>query len=177
MKTPFTEELRKINASTENRNRMRDQVFSKPQLLDELVEFGTNLDNKNHYKGVWILEMIAQDKTELLLPYAERLCVTISKYKNESAIRGISRVAYFLGTSENIKMTEFQQEKLIETCLDWLIGEERVACKVYAMRTLSHFGTRHPWINEELKEIITRDYPSQSPGYKVAAREVLNQIK
>lgn len=156
---------------------MRDLVFGHPEYLEELIAFATDLSDKNHHKAVWIVEMIAQDRTEMLLPYADRLCQAISKYTNESAIRGMSRVAYFLTTSKKIQLSDSQQEKLIEICLDWLIRDERVACKVYAMRTLSHFGKEHKWILPELKEILNRDYPDQSAGYKVAAREVLAAIK
>lgn len=177
MNSTFLDQLSKINASTENRNRMRDLVLQQPELLKELIAFGTDLNNKNHHKGVWIIEMLAEHQTEILFPYIDMICQTISKYKNDSAIRGISRVAFFLGTSDKIKLSESQKEKLIEICLDWLIRDERVACKVYAMKTLYHFGKTEPWINVELKEIVARDYANQSAGYKAAAREILQKIK
>lgn len=177
MDSTFSDQLSKINASTENRNRMRDLVLNKPSHIKELIAFGTNLSNKNHHKGVWIIEMLAEHQTDLLIPFIDEICKTISNYKNDSAIRGISRVAYFLGTSKKIKLTECQHEKLVEICLDWLIRDERVACKVYAMKTLQHFSKNEPWIADELKEIIGRDYAYQSAGYKAAAREVLKDFK
>ncbi|RTY88504.1 hypothetical protein [Flavobacterium sp. GT3R68] len=89
----------------------------------------------------------------------------------------MSRVAFFLGTATEIKLTETQQEKIIEICLDWLIRDERVAPKVYAMKTLGHFAQKNPWINEELRNIINKDYAGQSAGYKASAREVLKKLK
>ncbi|ESU20899.1 hypothetical protein FCR2A7T_12190 [Flavobacterium cauense R2A-7] len=177
MNSTFTDQLSKINASTENRNRMRDLVLQQPELLEELIAFGTDLNNKHHHKDVWIIEMLAEHQTEMLFPFIDTICQTISEYKNDSAIRGISRVAYFLGTSDKIKLSESQQEKLTEICLDWLIRDERVACKVYAMKTLYHFGKKEPWIADEVKEIVSRDYANQSAGYKAAAREILRKIK
>nr|WP_294934745.1 hypothetical protein [uncultured Flavobacterium sp.] len=177
MDAVFQSRLANSNASTGSRNGLRDFIFHNPEYLDDLIAFGVDLNNKNHHKAVWIIEMIAQVKTEMLVPYLDLICETISKYTNESAIRGMSRVAFFLGTSKKIALTEHQEEKLIEICLDWLIRDERVACKVYAMRTLFHFGKKHDWINVELKEILSRDYALQSAGYKVAAKEVLHLIK
>lgn len=177
MKPTFSDQLSKINASTENRTRMRDIVLQQPKLLEELIAFGTDLNNKNHHKGVWIIEMLAEHQTEILFPFIDTICHIISEYKNDSAVRGISRVAYFLGTSDKIKLSESQKEKLTEICLDWLIRDERVACKVYAMKTLAHFGKKEPWIAAELKEIIARDYANQSAGYKAAAREILKHLK
>ncbi|MGX7667999.1 hypothetical protein [Flavobacterium pedocola] len=173
MNLTFSEQLNRINASTLNRKGMRDFVLQHPEHLEELIAFGTDLNNKNHHKGVWIIEMLAEHQTELLAPFADRICTTISKYTNDSAIRGMSRVAYFLGTSGKITLTEFQHEKLVEICLDWLIRDERVACKVYAMKTLQHFGKNEPWITEEIRDIVSRDYTHQSAGYKAAAKEIL----
>jgi hypothetical protein len=177
MENQFFKKLNSSNARTENRNKLRDFILENPEFLNGLIDFGTDLNNKNHHKAVWIIEMIAEMKTQMLLPYINVICETISKYKNDSAIRGMSRVAFFLGTSKQITLTENQEEKIIEICLDWLIRDERVACKVYAMQTLCHFGEKHNWINDELKEIVSRDYPNQSAGYKAAAREILKKIK
>ena len=177
MENHFFEKLNSTNARTENRNKLRDFILENPEFLVDLIAFGTDLNNKNHYKAVWIIEMIAETKNQMLSPHINTICETISKYKNDSAIRGMSRVAFFLGTSKQITLAENQEEKLIEICLDWLIRDERVACKVYAMQTLCHFGEKHEWINDELKQIINRDYPNQSAGYKAAAREILKKIK
>lgn len=177
MENQFYEKLNSSNARTENRNNLRDFILENPQFLNSLVAFSTDLNNKNHYKGVWIIEMIAEKQTEMLLPYIDTICETVSKYKTDSAIRGMSRVVFFIGTSKKITLTEIQEEKLIEISLDWLIRDERVACKVYAMQTLCHFGEKHNWINDELKLIINKDYLNQSAGYKVVARKVLAMIK
>lgn len=175
MKSTFSDQLSKISASTENRNRMRDFALQNSEHVKELIAFGTDLNNKNHHKGVWIIEMIAEHQTETLLPYIDIICQTISKYKNDSAIRGISRVAYFFGTSKKITLTEPQREKLTEICLDWLIRDERVACKVYAMKTLQHFSKKEPWIAAELQDILSREYAQQSAGYKAVARKILKK--
>jgi len=169
--------LEKSNASTECRNSLRDYILKNPDQLSDLIAFGTDLNNKSHHKGVWIIEMIAEHQTEILFPFVDRICQTISEYKNDSAIRGMSRVAYFLGASNTIKLSESQQEKLVEICLDWLIRDERVACKVYDMKKLHHFGKKELWIAEEVKEIVGRDYAFQSAGYKAAAREILKHLK
>lgn len=177
MENQFYEKLNSSNARTENRNKLLDFILKNPGYLNSLVAFGTDLSNKNHYKAVWIIEMIAEKQAEMLLPYIDVICEKVSKYKNDSAIRGMSRVVFFIGTSKKITLTEIQEEKFIEISLDWLIRDERVACKVYAMQTLCYFGEKHNWINDELKLIINKDYLNQSTGYKVVARKVLAMIK
>lgn len=176
METDFFNRLSKSNAGSACRNGIRDFVLENPEYLEELAAFATDLNNKNQYRGVWIIEMLAETHTDLLLPFIDKICSTISGYKHESSIRGMSRVAFFLSTSKMISLNETQQEKMIETCLDWLIGDAKVAPKMYAMHTLLHYSKKQDWIKEELKNIINKDFPHQSAGYKAAAREVLKKI-
>ena len=172
----FFNQIAVSNASTNCRNGIRDYVLKNSDLLPDLIQFGTDLTNKNHYKAVWIIEMLAEHNTKILIPFIDRICESIAHYKHESAIRGMSRVAYFLSTSKAITLMENQKEKLIEICLDWLIGDAKVAPKAYAMYTLCHYAQKEDWIKEELRNIINKDYLSQSAGYKAAAKEVLKQI-
>lgn len=165
------------NASTNCRNGLRDFVLKNSDTMPDLIAIGTDLNNKNHYKAVWIIEMLAEHSAKILIPFVEIICETMAHYKHESAIRGMSRVAYFLSTSKEIALTANQKEKLIEICLDWFIGDAKVAPKVYAMYTLCHYAQKEDWIKEELRQIIDKDYLTQSAGYKAAAREVLKKIK
>ncbi|TGD57061.1 hypothetical protein [Flavobacterium humi] len=175
METIFFKRIDSSNASTNCRNGLRDFILQHPEYLGELCAIALDIQYKNHYKGVWILEMIAEKQTELLSDYVDHICSSFVSIKNDSAIRGISRVAFFLGTTTKITLTETQEEKIIEICLDWLIRDERVACKVYAMKTLHHLSRKHPWIKDELHLIIDKDYAEQSAAYKAAAREVLKK--
>jgi hypothetical protein len=164
------------NASTNCRNDLRDFVLKNPEVMPDLIAIGTDLTNKNHYKAVWIIEMLAEQNTKILIPFVAILCETMAHYKHESAIRGMARVGYFLSTSKDITLTENQKEKLIEISLDWLIGDVKVAPKAYAMYTLCHYAQQEDWIKEALRQIINKNYLSQSAGYKAAAKEVLNKI-
>jgi hypothetical protein len=173
----FFNRIAMSNASTNCRNGLRDFVLKNPDAMPDLIAIGTDLTNKNHYKAVWIIEMLAEHNTKMLVPFVAIICETMAHYKHESAIRGMSRVAYFLSTSKDITLTANLKEKLIEICLDWFIGDAKVAPKVYAMYTLCHYAQKEDWIKEELRQIIDKDYLSQSAGYKAAAREVLKKIK
>jgi hypothetical protein len=177
MNEDFYNQIAKSNAGTDCRNNLKKLVLDNPNLLVDLIQISINTLDKNHHKAVWIVEMIAETDALLLLPYIDDLIESFSKCKHESAIRGMSRVAYFIGTSKTFSTSENQNEKIIEICLDWLIGDTKVAPKVYAMYTLSFYITKYDWIKEELKNIIEKDFETQSAGYKAAAREVLRKIK
>ena len=176
MDSVFHNRIAKSNASTNCREGNRNFVLENPECLKDLVAFATDLTNKNHYKAIWIIEMLAETHPEMLAPYLDLICENISKYKHESAIRGMSRTAYYLSISKSVTLNEIQQENLMAICLDWLIGDAKVAPKVYAMYALSHYAKKHDWIKEALQNIIHKDFAHQSNGYKAAAREVLLQL-
>lgn len=177
MENHFFKRIDISNASTNCRNELKGFVIQNPEYVNELCSIALDTTYKNHYKAVWILEMIAEKQTELLSQHINSICDAFPNIKNDSAIRGMSRVAYFLGTTTQIKRTETQEEKIIEICLDWLIRDERVAPKVYAMKTLEYFAKKHDWIKDELQNIIDKDYANQSAAYKAVARGVLKKIK
>lgn len=176
MQSEFLNRISKSNASTNCRNGIRDFVLQNPEHLPGLVVFATDLTNTNQYKGVWIIEMLAETHPELLVPFIDEIAGVASKYKHESAIRGISRAINFLTQSKKISLSEEQQERFIEICLDRLIGDDKVAPKAFAMYALGHFAQKHDWLKEELRNIINKDFADQSAGYKAAAREVLRKI-
>jgi hypothetical protein len=83
----------------------------------------------------------------------------------------------FLSKSKTIQLSESHEKKIIETCFDWLIQDKKVATKVYSMRTLFLFGKKHPWINEDLKTILSQDYFKHSAAYQAAAKDILRKLK
>ena len=160
-----------------SREFIRDYVFENPEKLQYLMEIGLNEKDKIHIKACWSLELIFEIKSELILPYINEFIEKIGQYKNHSAIRPVSKICLFLSKSKTIKLTENQETKIIETCLDWLIQDEKVAAKAYSMITLYNFGKKYSWINEELKTILSQDFFKHSPAYKAAAKDILRKLK
>ena len=177
MNTAFYNQIAKSTAHRKSREYNKDFVFSQPALLEDLVAIAFNVNDKNHHKACWILELICEEKMELFIPFIEDFCSTLSKYKSDSAIRSISKICLFLSNAKKITLTETQEEKIIETCLDWLIQEEKVAAKAYAMRTLYFFGKKQNWIYTELQTILPQDSPNHSPAYKACAKDILRRIE
>src|SRR6478672_12519815 len=112
MNTDFYNKIDKSNASTNCRNNLKKMVLINGDLLVDLIQITTDLSYKNHYKGVWITEMIAETDVELLAPFVNDLIPFFSKCKHQSAVRGTSRIAYFIGTSDKLNVTENQQERI-----------------------------------------------------------------
>ena len=73
-------------------------------------------------------------------------------------------------------MTEDHVSQMIETCFDWLISDFKVATKAHAMETLYFLGIKTGWVHYELKMIIEKNLPIESPGYIARAKKVLESM-
>ena len=177
MNRDFYRLIEESTAHRLNREFIRDYVIQNPEKLKFLIEIGLNENDKIHVKACWSLELIFELKLELLLPFLDDFIAKIPFYRDDSAIRPVSKICLFLSKSKTIKLSENQETKIIETCLDWLIQDEKVAAKAYSMRALYNFGKKHSWVNEELKNILSQDYPNHSAAYKAAAKDILRKLK
>lgn len=73
-------------------------------------------------------------------------------------------------------LTKEQREQLTEICFDWLITDQKVAVKAYAMKSLFYLGKEFNWIHPELKIILEKDYHGQQQAFKARARHILKKM-
>jgi len=161
------------------RDLLSGRVLHDPALLRELLHVALDIKDKNHHKACWILELVMEARIEWLTPYRDAFCNTLSVYRQEGAIRSISKICLFAVTRhQKEKFLEPNHLELItEACFDWLIDPEgKVAAKAYAMRTLFLLGEKEDWIYPELQRILSEDSVKHTAAYKGAARDILKRI-
>lgn len=172
-------------ASRLSRVENAEYILDNTELFPEVMDLIFNTRNINNYKACWILELVLEQKLELVLPYLDRFCESLKKYTNHSAIRSISKINMFLAkyhvkNEKNgvVILSEKQIQIIAENCFDWIIDENgKVAAKAYAIRTLFELGKILDWIYPELEHILTGDYIKHTAAYKAVAREILKKIK
>ncbi len=172
----FYNQIEKSTAHRKSRDDNKDFIFANPKYLNDLTDIAFNTNDKNHHKACWILELICEEKMDLLLPFLEDFCEALPHYKNDSAIRSISKICLFLSNSKKYSLTENHEEKIIETCFDWLIESQKAANAAYTMRTLYNLGKKYHWVNEELRVLLQRDCSHQTPAYKSAVKDILKKL-
>jgi hypothetical protein len=174
-----TELQTRIHHGTAHR-KSRDEnaafILLHPEYLEELALIAFNPKNKNHFKGLWIIELISIKKPDFLSPIIDQFCEALPNYTIEKAIRPSAKICFQLVKSKNVNLTATQEEKIIETCLDWLINNVKVAPAAFAMRTLYLLGKKYNWINDELKLILSKDLDHATPGYRFAVKDILKKI-
>jgi hypothetical protein len=125
------------------------------------------------------------EQLEKIIPHLNPFTESIAKVNLDSAVRPVAKVCeylikgYYSKNDHTIKtaLTESHKEKIIEACFDWMINDEKIAPKAYAMNSLFLLGTEYDWIHSELAVILERDFQIQSSGFKARARHIFKKIK
>ena len=169
--------LDKSNAGLVSRNSIRQAVMNQHFEMKELMDLATDLSYKNHHKAIWIVEQIAIYDFWLVKPFLPMIVEKASAYKHTSAVRGVSKILYLCSITTEIEWSEIQKTKIIETALDWLIGNEKVACKANAIKIITHFAAAFPAIINPFLELLEKNFAHQTPGFQAASRNALKRIK
>ena len=180
----FYEELSHVNASRENRLKYAKMVLKDMSLFPKLIDIMFRVDDKVSSRAAWVFEFVCAEYIYAIIPYLDTFTNNLKKVHFDSAVRPISKVCGFIANTyyskepNTLKKVLKPQhiEQIIEACFDWMINDEKVAAKAYAMDTLFLFGKDHDWIHPELTQILEQDFPTQSAGFKVRAKRVLKKI-
>lgn len=177
MEIELIEKLNTRNASKVALNQIKFSVQNGTFAIEDLITFATDLSNEIHPKALRIVELIAEEDVFHLVDYIPQLIAIAPNYKHVSAVRGMSRILLFIVLSPKIKLTDLQEKTFVETALDWFISDEKVATKVNALKIMSHFSGKFPWLKTTVTELIEKEYPHQLPSYQIASRAALAKFK
>ena len=176
MNNPLSIPLNCSNASRQSRETLRNEVINQQTLFPFLMQFVLDPSSKLNIKACWVLELVLESNPQLIVPFLDSFCDLLPKPLDQSALRGISKCCYF--TVKFLSLAPHQEQKIMESCLDWLISENtKVAAKAHTIRTLFELGKKNHSIYPDLKQILTDDYSKHSVAYQAVAREILKKIK
>jgi hypothetical protein len=170
-------------AHRQSRESNASLILNNRQLLPELLQIAYRIEDKNHHKASWSLELIFENDIDLLGPHLDGFCQHLPKWKTDGAVRAAAKIC-MMAARQHVKSLETGKDFLAashitaisESCFDWLIGEAKVAPKAYGIRALFALGKSEPWIYPDLKTILSEDFFKYSAAYQAAAREILKKI-
>lgn len=179
------QELNYVNHSREKRLYYANLVIDNPELIPQLLDILFMVDDKISPRAAWVFEFMCGENLETAIPYFDIFTDNIHKVHQDSAVRPVAKVceylvkAYYSKTENKIQsaLLPRHREKIIESCFDWMINDEKIAPKAYAMQSLYLLGQDYDWIHPELALILERDYQMQSSGFKARARQILQKMK
>lgn len=183
--TDLHKELTYVNHSRENRRKYAQLVISNSNLLPQVLDILFDVDSKISPRAGWLLEFVAREDLNTILPYLNRFTEEMSKVHQDSAVRPVAKICEYLveayySKSENQtkqKLLPVHKERIIEISFDYLITDQKIAPKAYSMNTLYLLGKDYDWIHPELVTILEQGYQEGSAGFKARARQLLKKIK
>lgn len=178
-------ELDYVNHSRENRKKYALMVINNSELLPKVLDILFNVNDKVSARAAWLLEFVAREDLNAILPYLDRITSEMHKVHLDSAVRPIAKVceyiveAYFHKKPHQVKaiLTSTHKERIIELSFDYLITDQKIAPQAYSMNTLFLLGKEFDWVHPELILILERGYPTGSAGYKARSRQLLAKLK
>lgn len=179
------DELNNVTHAREDRLTYANLIISNPNLLPKLLDILFMVDDKVSCRAAWVLEFMCNEHLELVLPHLEYFTTHIHKVHLDPAVRPVAKVCEYLAKAYYAKepnavkdqLNTQHQERIIEACFDWMINDEKIAPKAYAMHTLFLFGNDYDWVHPELAQLLERDFQMQSSGFKARARHILKKLK
>ncbi|MEM9685641.1 MAG: adenylosuccinate lyase [Bacteroidota bacterium] len=168
----------------ENRQKVADIILQEKALMPVLLQVCYRFDDETSRKACWTLEFVCKRKLPWLLPFLDDFIPNLPKFKFDATVRPMAKIAqllvnaYFSKKFSPVKdqLTETHLEQLAEINFDWLISNEKVAVKAYAIHSLYDLGKKWDWIYPELKVILEQNMHKYSAAYKAAARNTLKKL-
>ncbi len=181
----FYKELSYLNAAREHRMKYARMVLDDLSLLPKLLDILFMVDDKVSSRAAWVLEFVCAEYIYAIVPYLEIFTKNLNTIHLDSSVRPVSKICefitqeYYSKQPNTIKKTLHPQyqKRIIEACFDWMISDQKVAPKVYAMESLFLYGLDYNWIHPELTQILEQDFATQSAGFKARAKRTLQKMK
>lgn len=162
-----------------------EELLQAPELVDTLLKAIWKEDKEGTFNASWVFDHLMRKKLDYLLPYVVNFANGLENLTSESCIRPMAHVCELLvlkryktkdrAYTEGISTQTM--EKIVSACFDWLIGQRKVAAKVFAMTSLLHLGMEFKWIHPELKPILENSIHAGTVGYKNRAQKTLLALK
>jgi hypothetical protein len=177
-------ELNDVNHSRANRLKYANIVIAQPDLIPKLMDILFMVDDKISCRAAWVLEFMCKEQLKVLIPHLDMFTKNIHNVHLDPAVRPVAKIceylvtAFYSKTENDIQsaLTSEHKDRIVAACFDWLINDEKIAPKAYAMNTLYLLGQDIDWIHPELKIILERDFQIQSSGFKARAKHILKKI-
>ncbi|MEL0457100.1 adenylosuccinate lyase [Flavobacteriaceae bacterium SZ-1-7] len=183
--TELYDELNNVDHSHGKRLFYANLVIGNPDLLPKLLEILFKVEDKMSDRAAWVFEFVCRKNIELIIPLLNTFTENIAKVRRDSAVRPVAKIcelvvlAYYDKADNPLKsaLTNTHKERIIETCFDYMINNQKVAVKAYSMQTLYLLGKDYDWVHPELRLILERDFYEQSAAFKARARHILKKVK
>ncbi|GGG47385.1 hypothetical protein GCM10011414_16350 [Croceivirga lutea] len=184
-KQEFSKHLSQGRIFMNERDRLVTVVLNNPNLTCHLLDLVLAEDKTEYWHCSWVFDNVMRKNLILLLPCLDTFSNNLKSLTSESVLRPMAHICelltlgYFKHKNPELRahLTNNHLEKITESCFDWLIGNHKVATKVFAMTSLFYLGEKYDWIRPELKSVLEQQIHDGSAGFKSRGSKTLEKLK
>ncbi|MAW94734.1 MULTISPECIES: hypothetical protein [unclassified Leeuwenhoekiella] len=177
----WVNEILKISARLADRKRAGQQICNQPQLLKYSLSFiKTSSNSELTTKSAYAVDQALREDIELLKNYKPLFFQTLVTVTGDTEKRIFAKILELVSQSyikKHFPLSEQELQLMISTCFDWLMTNEKVAVKVFAMQCIYNLKETQPWIVSELKAQLENQFQNASQAFQSRARHILKKLK
>jgi len=165
-------------------NELVNQLEHRPDLVKPLLDEVFRQDKEGEFNASWVFDHLMRKQLAFLVPHIDYFMNGIAKLTTESCMRPMAHTcellteAYFRKRQPQFTTIAVDDlEPLVSVCFDWLIGNHKVATKVFAMTSLFYLGFHFTWIHPQLKPVLEDTIAKGTAGYKNRGQKLLATLK
>lgn len=167
-----------ISSRLRDREALGQEVLSQPELIPYCLKFIKNGSQELATKAAYALDSALRADIQLLKPYLN-LFLDVLKYNNiETVSRIFSKICEMLTADHKTgDLSQNARQQILTKCFDWLIDDEKVAVKVFAMQSIYNLHETEQWIAVELQAQLELQFEKSSAAFQSRARAILNKLR
>ncbi|RXG30813.1 hypothetical protein [Leeuwenhoekiella marinoflava] len=168
-----------ISSRLSDRKALGQEILAEPELINYSLKFIQEGSEKLATKAAYGLDIALRSDIKILKPYRSSFLNVLQENKIETVSRIFSKICELL-TSEFLKnenLSKAEREQILSKCFDWLIGNEKVAVKVFAMQSIYNLSETESWIPGELKAQLELQFDRSSAAFQSRAKALLKKLK
>ena len=174
-------EILKITSRLDDRKQAAILLLQQPQLLEYTLDFlRKTSDRELITKSAYAIDQALRMNIVVLIPYKMLFFEALRKLQRDTEKRIFAKIIELISGAhlENkFPLHPGERKLLIEQAFEWLINDEKVAVKVFAMQCLYNLRNAQNSIIPELTAQLEQQFSEAGPAFQSRARHILKKLK
>ncbi len=153
--------------------RIAKWVGSDKRRFRELMDLFLNGEYRVTQRAAWIVKHCADDHTELVLPYFDKMVDRMLEPGVHVAVkRNVARIL------QDVEIPRRLAGKIATICFDMFgSAKEPIAVKVFSMTVLANIARQEPELKNEIRILIEQQMPTGSAGFRSRGMKILKRLE
>ncbi|RXG15632.1 hypothetical protein DSM03_102135 [Leeuwenhoekiella aestuarii] len=168
-----------ISSRLSDRKALGQEISAEPELINYSLKFIQQGSEELATKAAYGLDIALRSDIKLLKPYLDPFLNALQKNQIETVSRIFSKICELLTSKflKSEKLSKAEREQILSKCFDWLIGNEKIAVKVFAMQSIYNLSETESWIPGELKAQLELQFDASSAAFQSRAKSILKKLE